>query len=1229
MQFHILANFTAEPLGRSLEFWRTRLGFSGSVSFAGYNQVIQELLDPGSEANSSAPGANLILVRLEDWARNASPEDKLQVVQRSAEEFLAAFAKHSGHTRRSSIVFLCRPGDPADAELHGQLVTMTQRLRSELANHPGLLVCGHEDLVELYPVEQCEDFESDRVGHIPFAPEYWTAVGTFLMRRVRPLLQSTCKVIVTDADNTLWEGVAAESGPANIEVREGHRALQQFLLSKKRAGILLALASKNNEEDVAGAFAREDMLLKPSDFVSSKVNWQPKSSNILEISRELNLGLDSFIFLDDNPVECAEVSGRFPEVTTALLPSNSEAFGAFLNHLWAVDLPPATRADKDRTEQYRQQSDRHRFRSTADSFSEFIERLELHVCLAPVAAEQIERAAQLTQRTNQFNANGLRRTTAELAGLLKSGDRRSILVGVRDRFGDYGEVGLCVYELRGGDLVVENFLLSCRVLGKGVEHRMLAELGRIALEAGAGGVVIPFKKTERNEPVERFLNSVARDGCDGGRYRIPAERAFTTAFQVDEHEADSAEQESSVVPPIGVQRSLICAAADISRTLGTVAQIHMAIHRHFLRQRPALPVSFVAASSAMELSLERIWEDVLGISPIGVHDPFIELGGQSIQAAQVAARVASLLGIQLPLSAPFNHPTIEQMAAEVGRLRSDTCSQMIPTGTRPEFSPVQERMWFLDQFIPRRSAYNIAVARRLRGTFDLTAWRTALRFVVQTNETLATIVTGEGNSRELLLIEDADPSLRIEKRLTEQEAIELLQADAGTPFNLSQAPLLRSLVVSLSENDHFVLLNVHHIAADGWSMNLLLRQLSEVYSAAKSGRPFAVPDNTYTYADYSAWLRARVVEHKSDPDLEFWRDTLKAAPELLELPTDSPRPSVMAYDGASVLGSLSAETTTAIENLARSQRATAFMVLMAAFQTMLHRYSGQTDILVGTPVAGRGHPAWERLVGCFINTIVIRSAVESDTSFLKHLAGVRLNVLQALAHQEYPFEKLVDELGAKRDLSHSPYFQVMLVLQNSPPGDLAHSDFHVNPVHVHNGGAKFDLVLEVIPDGSGYRLELEYNKSLFEAATALRMLGHLQAIILQVTKDPGKMLGEIEMLSCEEIEQLNQWNRTARDYPKDVLLHELFEDQAERTAGSIAVSFEETTLTYRELDNRANQLACHLQGLGVRPDDLVGVFMERSLEMVVALYGILKAGGAYVPIDPEYPRACPNAEGSQ
>ena len=540
-------------------------------------------------------------------------------------------------------------------------------------------------------------------------------------------------------------------------------------------------------------------------------------------------------------------------------------------------------------------------------------------------------------------------------------------------------------------------------------------------------------------------------------------------------------------------------------------------------------------------------------------------------------------------------------------------------------SYAQQRLWFIDQWQPGTSAYNITAAVRLVGSLSPQALESSLDQVVSRHESLRTAFVLQDSEPFQRIVPDAAVQMQLvelsehEPGPTQGEALALAQEFARRPLDLSVAPLLRALLIRTAAHEHLLVLVLHHIVTDGWSMGVLFGELSALYQARLEGRQAQLPPLPIQYADYALWQRERLQGQLLERELGYWRKRLEGL-STLELPTDRPRPPRPSYRGASQSVYIDARLSGALKRLARAQRCTLFMTLLAAFATLLQRYSGQADIAVGSPIAGRNHSQVEGLIGFFVNTLVLRTDASGNPSFLELLARVRENALEAYAHQELPFEKLVEALKPQRDPSRNPLTQVMFALQNVPGGQLNLPGVDCSRVTLSTGTAKFDLTLALSEHADGLRGELEYATDLFDAATIERLVGHWRVLLEGIVADPEQRISQLPLLTEAERHQLLvEWNDTAVEYPRDRCIHQLFEEQVERSPEATALVYEAQQLTYGELNARANRLAHHLRTLGVGPEVLVGVCLERSIELVVAMLAILKAGGAYVPLDPSYP----------
>ena len=576
----------------------------------------------------------------------------------------------------------------------------------------------------------------------------------------------------------------------------------------------------------------------------------------------------------------------------------------------------------------------------------------------------------------------------------------------------------------------------------------------------------------------------------------------------------------------------------------------------------------------------------------------------------------------------------DQRARLAGRLREKRAEAAAALALRPRpdrsrfpLSFAQERLWFLDQFEPGSPFYNIPAALRLKGPLDVPALRRSLNEIVRRHEVLrATFANEKGRPRQSIA-----PELSLPLAVTDLRAMpgtdrqrrlrQLALEEAQKPFDLAMGPLVRASLVRMDADTHVLLLTLHHIVFDGWSTEVWVREMSAFYDAFSRKRRPAVPEPSIQYADYADWQRGRLQGEALKILIDYWKQRLDGRPALLELPIDHARPPVQSYRGAHHAFFVSPALHERLQALCQEEGATLFMTLLAAFQVLLSRYSGQTDICVGTPVANRTRIEVEPLIGFFVNTLVMRTDLSGEPTFRELLKRVREAALGAYAHQELPFEKLVEALQSQRDLSHSPLFQVMFVLQPAPPGQLRLGGVDLELMGLETGISKFDLMLTLNEDGGGLKGGFEFSTDIFRAATIQRMAAHFKALLEGAAAEPDQPVARLPLMGLDEERLvLTHWNRTHSRDGLDGCVHHLVESQADRTPDRVALLWEGRPLTYGELEKEANRLAHRLQACGVGPEVLVGMCLKRTPQMVVAMLAVLKAGGAYVPIDPTYPK---------
>jgi amino acid adenylation domain-containing protein/non-ribosomal peptide synthase protein (TIGR01720 family) len=642
--------------------------------------------------------------------------------------------------------------------------------------------------------------------------------------------------------------------------------------------------------------------------------------------------------------------------------------------------------------------------------------------------------------------------------------------------------------------------------------------------------------------------------------------------------------------------------------------------------------AYVAPGDAVEEILAGIWAQVLGTDPVGIHDNFFDLGGHSLLATQIMSRVQKAFHLEMPLRTLFEAPTVEGLAAKIRSAVSGAEGIAAPPirrvsrGQPLPLSFSQQRLWFLDRLDPGSPAYNIPSAVRMRGKLDIGALERAINEMIRRHEVLRTRFPAvEGSPRqeiepEVRLRLHVDDLSRLPQPQRDREMMRIIGRESGRPFDLARGPLLRFSLIRLDDEDHVAVLTMHHIISDGWSMRLFIGEVASLYEACAAGETPPPPAQAVQYADFAVWQREWLQGEVLERQRSYWLEKLKGLPPSLNLPLDRSRPPFQTSRGMTISFEVDGEVLERVKTLSRKAGATPFMTLLAAFKALLSLYTGQDDIVLGTVIANRNRTEIEGIIGFFVNTLVLRTDLSGTPSFREILDRVRETTLGAYARQDMPFEKLVDALLPERDMSRHPLFQVMFDFQSVQKPSRELSSLTLSPMEVESGIAQFDLSLSMLEHGEGVTGTFEFNTDLFDAKTVEIMAGNLLRLLEGVTADPDRPLSDVPLVQgADEERLLSHWNSTDRDWSQDSCVHTLIEEQARLTPDAVAVVWKEESLSYRELNRRANRLAHYLIKRGVGPEERVGIGVERCPEMIVSILGVLKAGGAYLPLDPSYP----------
>jgi amino acid adenylation domain-containing protein/FkbH-like protein/non-ribosomal peptide synthase protein (TIGR01720 family) len=1223
----VAATFTAEPLEDALRFWLHGRGEEAEVQFAPFNQVLQQLLDPSGEFLRSRADLNLVLVRLEDWA--GSKRDDTRQVEESldlnADHFvdgLQRLVQTAPNARH--LVFFCPVSPEARATpVLAELLTAAERRLFRRIDVPRLrsvgAVAGGE-LTARFAGVVVDNAEGEALGGVPYAEPFFAVMASEAIRRWDALTRAPFKVLALDADQTLWRGVLGEDGVEGIELTPGHRRLQEVAKAARAGGMLLALVTKNNLEDVKEAFrVHADMPLKWDDFVAVEANWQPKSESLQALVRGLKLGLDSFVFLDDSSLECAEVRSALPEVLTLQVPADEEAIESFAAHLWPADVFATSVEDQQRSELYRVESHRQAARASSSGLKDFVRQLQLEIDFVAVNDANLERGAQLTQRTNQFNASTVRRSAAEIRAYLAQSGHGGFLLEVKDRFGDYGITGFVLFKDESDSRVVDTLLLSCRVLGRGVEHELLRRLARDAAEQGRKAVHVTFAQTAKNAPAEQFLRACA------GREKRDASGVTTFIFDVAAASCIEVVDRAGEVPveeaptKISAMKASRVAVSYFYQTIATdlssgprlLSAVETAAQRGRQRRSSA---AYEAPHEGNERLVAEIWTAVLGVERVGRQDDFFALGGHSLKAVMMLSRVNRALGAELLLETVFDTPVLAEFVARISQTAGDATARdlisRITDAADYPLSHAQRRLWLIEQMRTEPpSPFHMAAVFSLRGPLDKVRLVDAFRWVIERHESL----------RTGLVLVGSEPRQRV--LLQAAFSIESLATD-GLPefieheFDLAQPPLLRAALRRDGDQQWTLVVVMHHAVSDGWSIGVIAEELSACYGDPQ----FAPPPLPIHYRDYAVWQERQLAEGKWQRAAEYWRQLFRDLPSPLELPADRVRPPIKQSQGAEVSATLPVAAWRGIKIAAQRAGASPFVALLAVLQVLLARQARSQRFVIGTPVAGRDQPELEPQIGFFVNLLPLVAEVDGARSFSGHLAAVKDSVTSALSHAVYPFDRLVNDLVLPRDMSRAPLFDVLLVFQSNRDAELSLGNVHLETVPLPSRTSQYDLTFELVETPDGLWLRLEYATALFDVARMKRMARQFVVLLENAFADPTRAVEALELCPEEERGMIRRFERGPRfGTRRSSTIPQLVSEAGKADPSRVALLVGERTMTYAELDQRTCAVASAVRAAGAAPQELVAVAGNRSEHFVCAMLGVMRAGCVYVPLDLKHP----------
>lgn len=1227
----LCGSFVIEPLKPYIKRFAKIFNYKIKMDFTEYNQVLQELMNENGKLALNKEGINIVLVRLEDYIRDSlgNTSEKINIIKETAKKISELLLKVENTTLFGVFTKSSRIDDNTILEAINE---STKEILDSIKVNKNVFVLNTNEVTSNYCVEKVFDIENDKIAHIPYTKEFYAGVAAEISRKVVALNRRPYKVIVLDCDNTLWKGVVGEAGTNGIEISEQYKELQKFVLDKQKEGMLLGIASKNNINDVMDVFENNpNMLIKKDDIANWKVNWDNKADNIQTMAHELNLGLDSFIFLDDNPMECMNMMARLPEVLTLNVPKE-ESIPMFLKHLWATDNLVVTAEDRERSKRYIEEQKRKEAEKNVNSFDEFIKELGIKVSMRRISDLEVPRASQMTLRTNQFNLSTIRRTEKEIEELRNSKDYEIFVLEANDKFGEYGIIGLLILKLED-DIKVDTFLLSCRILGRNIENVILCGLKIFTESLNKNRILFPYIKSEKNEPILKFLNkcpfNITEKDEKNRVYELVTtdipninniELLYNKAFEKKENKVEETFIQINIEEK-EVNHNKEINLIDTKLIKAATNKEYLMVLKEYTAQRiidsienKIIKGEYKKPTTNIEVRLCEIWCEALKLKQIGISNDFFEIGGDSLSAVFVLSQILKEFNVTLGLTDLFTARTIKEIAdlIETKQKKEYIPIPFAPMADTYELSSAQSRMFLINQIEGESTKYNETQKLKVVGEIDKDRLEYSFNEIIKRHEILRTGFFMKDNIPVQKIYDNI--SFKINYIEASYEELENIEKDFVKVFDLKNPPLFRVTLVKVAPNEHIMLFDIHHIVIDGTSFGLLINEVLSVYE----GRELC--EIKKQYKDFAVWQNKQFELEELKAQEEFWLNQFNDDIPVLNMPTDFSRPPILSGEGKKICYTISKEITNRIKRICKETETTMFMFLFAVYNVLLYRYTGQEDIVVGIPVAGRRHPDTENMLGMFINNLAIRTKPKGNISFMDYLMQVKETIIMCLDNQDYPYEKLVNKLDLSRDMSRNPLFDVVFSLQNMEIPKIKTKDLEFSQIEFNNGTSKQDISIFIYERENQLKVEVEFCTDLYKKESICRFNEHYLNCIKELLNDSNLKLGKINFLTENEKEAVKSFNDTIYSYDDKVTINELFEEQVIKNQDKTAVVFEGEEISYLTLNNRANKVAKKLRESNVDANTSVGVMINRSIDLVVALLGVIKAGGGYVPIDPEYPQ---------
>jgi amino acid adenylation domain-containing protein/FkbH-like protein len=1225
---HIASTYTADVLSSTLNIILQKFG-NHHVCFH-YNQIFQQALLSNSAFNENKNGLNVILIRSADLFSHKKEKNRI------LNDLIGAL---NGLQKTMSVplLILLTPTLTSTIAEKKYYVTLENHLKLAIEPNTNTTFVSSEEMSALSNSPLIFDSYTEKYGHIPYTMEFYDLLALFIARKYSLLTRKPYKVIVLDCDDTLWNGVIEEDGIDGLMIDGEYLSLQHFMIGLFHTGFLLCLCSKNSENSVLSVFkARKEMALDINKHICSyRINWLPKSANIKSLAEELDLGLDSFIFIDDNHIECAEVKASFPEILVIHLPAiKPKEKGCifrleYLKNIWAFDLKGTSAEDEKRTEFYQKNKLRYALKSKSTDYKTFLKNLDIKTHIREAQPKDIDRIIQLSQRTNQFNLFPNAISDIEFNQLIVQKQSPGCLtIAVSDKYGDYGLVGVVIYNLTDDELLVRGFFLSCRILGREIEYTVINYLALIAEKYNKKAIKILFKITDKNIPAMGFLQHLAG--------KVAIDKADHIVLLLSNLKK---------INPRAIYEPLPSHHTEQGKQLGTANDYMLDIAKKYAHHQSTNiddPNKKLNSKNhnkliTVEVSLLELIRKYALLVNKKQDTAFVELGINSLESVLIASAIYQRFHVEI---APFEllkpdctfRKLTQHLVNQIKNNNRETPETVRISAHDAHLSSTQKQLWEEEQLVSGSSRNNMFSAYQVEGDIDITLME----------KTFVQLMDRHDSLRLCFMKRHTEPVLKLNALQSIHFKINTFCSDNDDdttdyvtqfrrePFTLSQAPLFRVSVVKQKDKKVILLFCIHHIIHDGWSLNILMGELSTIYSTYSKQIPLPSMSKPPSYLNFIQWQQSHISKKLLETQRAFWKKQLVHLSKLDMIYDKTRKEEYEKPLNHRISFKINSKTTHKLKQVAIINQVTLYDILASAFGLFLSHYTDQNDINFITAVSGRHHPHVANIIGLFTRLVVIRMSIDNQESFADLIKKNKQIIDSIFNNQDLPFNEIIQLTGEGVNSKIHAFNQAGFIFQNYPINNLTINDTACKRVFAaDNAELIYDDCDEcrfgnLVCFMQEYESELhgmfEYNKTLFDTKRIKYMIDSFKTLLKHISLAPNSPARSIPLVSTNQYNLLfSKWNQPKIKYSSEVSLLHHFSEQATARENALAVIHHESQLTYGELDRISNQLARKIKKVGVGHEEFVVILLEKNITRIVAMLGILKAGGCYVPLDSDIP----------